>query len=99
MSNQNEQKQYIGPPHFWHRYALNDREQYYYGIGGIYGPSRGPSSFYKDVVVTEGCGSPPFESFLSGNSETSGNNLLQKCPCKNILIILAILAIATKLLK
>lgn len=29
---------YVGPPHFWHRYALNPRERYYYGYSGMYGP-------------------------------------------------------------
>ena len=29
---------YKGPPHYWHSYALNPREKYYYGYYGYYGP-------------------------------------------------------------
>jgi hypothetical protein len=42
-----EHRQYIGPPHFWHGYALNPRERFYYGIGGIYGPFTGPDCMYR----------------------------------------------------
>lgn len=38
----------VGPQHFWHRYALNDREKYMKGYYGMYGPFRGPNSAYVD---------------------------------------------------
>ena len=58
---------YVGPPHFWHRYALNPRERYYYGYYGMYGPYTDISQYEpinEEFRLTDGCYNN--ESLLSG---------------------------------
>lgn len=49
---------YRGPPHYWHHYALNPRERYYYGYYGMYGPYVNPN-FYEPINeefrLSDGC--------------------------------------------
>jgi hypothetical protein len=67
---------YTGPQHFWHTYALNPREKYYFGYYGMYGPFSGPRTYYEDARVPQsacfgssgGCN----ESFQSGESGDFG---------------------------
>jgi len=93
------QKQYIGPPHFWHRYALNPRERFYYGIGGIYGPFTGPDCMYRKpsaIVgpVPKACPREfPLETFGGGR----GRGFL--CPFYKILLLLVLLVILVRWLK
>jgi hypothetical protein len=64
---------YTGPQHFWHTYALNPREKYYFGYYGMYGPFSGPRTYYEDASVpcfgsSGGCN----ESFQSGEGGNFG---------------------------
>jgi hypothetical protein len=93
-----DQKQYIGPPHFWHRYALNPRERYYYGIGGIYGPFVGPDCMYRKPSAMSPCGAVakacphefPLETFVGAN----------ECPgLWKLLMLLGLLVVAARWMK
>ena len=49
---------YVGPPHYWHRYALNPRERYYYGYYGVYGPHtdlRHYEPIHEEFRLSDGC--------------------------------------------
>ncbi len=49
---------YVGPPHFWHHYALNPRERYYYGYYGMYGPDTDLSQYEpikEEFRWSDGC--------------------------------------------
>jgi len=49
---------YVGPPHFWHQYALNPRERYYYSYYGMYGPYIDPLHYkpiQEEFRWSDGC--------------------------------------------
>lgn len=94
-----QQRQYIGPPHFWHQYALNQREQYYYGIGGIYGPFTGPDCMYRKPSAMLPCGGGEMACPREFPLETFGGGGGGGCPLTKVLVLLVILVVLTRWLK
>ena len=94
-------RQYVGPPHFWHRYALNHREQYYYGIGGIYGPSTGPSSMYRSGDGALGCGRWNYYNSTTNSTRNTREGFIASdaCPLSKLLILLGVMVLAARWLK
>ena len=58
---------YEGPQSFYNARSVNERERYYYGYFGFYGPERKPLSLYREMPVerlacdalTDDCWSKP----------------------------------------
>lgn len=68
-------KQYVGQQSFWNQGAVNDREKYYYGYGGYYGPgvSKNANDYrsltrqpIKCDALTQDCWSKPRDTVCDG---------------------------------
>ena len=71
----NDKYIYVGPQHFWHEYALDPRNRWYFGIGGLYGKERGPACYWQKVDESGAPVATEFSKEQFGVSDGVGRKL------------------------
>jgi len=89
MSCKPEKAVYKGPPHYWHWYALNPREKYYYSYYGYYGPSV-MNQYYQPIVEHDNLPHLPSLNLLVKEGFSGG-----ECPQSKFLPIIIVIALIT----